>query len=179
MKQKERKILLIMALVFFLLGFGSLSWSQQLQKQQQVIKPKIPTKLELPVDPFICGVCANNHYCSQALSGVNALLLQHITVIVGNHKCPNKKGYKATGDVTVSFFSYRHGRVLSKTVPFAVNYYKEQTIVVFSGLYLIKKSTGITATITKINSHLKDCDTSNNSKTVKKWMLCSSCAVVK
>jgi hypothetical protein len=174
MKLRGRKILLITALAVICLGFGSLSWAQM--QQQKVVAPKQLIKLQIPVDPYIYTVCANNHYCDQALSGVDALLLQHITVVVGNHQCPNQKGYTATGEVTVSFFSYTHGQVLTKTVPFSVDCFKEQTILVFPGLYLIKKSSGISASITKLGPNQIDCNPGNNTKTMNQWM---SCAVVK
>lgn len=165
----------------FSIAYAGSPQSEQLLAQRQIQRPqtqklnKNVKPLKINVDPYIYTVCANNHYCDQALSGVNALLLQHITVVVGNKRCRNtQQKHKATGKVKVSFFSYSHGRQMSKTVPFSVE--GEQTIKVFSGLYLIKKSTGITAEITELGRNQVDCDTGNNKKTVKKWM---SCAVVK
>ncbi len=165
----------------FSIAYAGSPQSEQLLAQRQFHHPqtqkmgKHPQPLKISVDPYIYTVCANNHYCDQALSGVNALLLQHITVVVGNKRCPNmQQKNKATGKVKVSFYSYTHGRQMSKTVPFSVE--DEQTIKVFSGLYLIKKSTGITAEITDLGPKQVDCDNGNNKKTIKKWM---SCAVVR
>jgi len=95
------------------------------------------------------------------------ILDERYAVTIFNGVCPGNKMAQVSATLKVRYYDLRLLRWEEKNIPFTVDANRRKAIKVINGKVLVKKSTGITAEIVNIKAPVKDCDTSNNRKTVR------------
>jgi hypothetical protein len=162
--------------VVFCLGLAVLMISATAFAQQPVRKAasqldktaiKGPVQLQLSADPLIETVYAQQCPCAQDLSSVNAFLMKDMWVTVFNGVCPGNKRAQISATLKVRYFNLRTQQWDEKNVPITVPANSRKAVKIINGKTLVRKSTGITAEITNIKAPVKDCNLSNNKKTIK------------
>ncbi len=157
-----------LTLASFLVATAAFSQTtKQIQLQTPEVKVQKPYKLQFEADPGIEHIYAAQCPCKQDLSSVNAFLMKDMWVTVFNGICPGNKKAQVSATLKVMYYDLKTLRWEEKNIPFTVEANRRKAIKVINGKVLIKKSSGITAEIVNIKAPVKDCDTSNNKKTVR------------
>jgi|GEM_PF-3007749 len=138
------------------------------QKHQYKIPDKIdPSKLKLVTDLKITAIETGPCQCYQNLVQANAIFPTSISVHVMNAGKVNV----ATAELTVKYYHLSLSKWVTKKKTIgplnATSYPSAQIITMVSTPKLIKKSTGITATVKITSTGVVDSDSSNNSRTIK------------
>jgi hypothetical protein len=168
-KMKKQIITGIGVCLLFLIA-AAVAFSQstkQVQSQIPQVKVKEPYRLQLAADPLVQEIYAGQCPCAQDLGSVNAFLMKDMWVTIFNGVCPGNKMAQVSATLKVRYYDLRLLRWEEKNIPFTVDANRRKAIKVINGKVLVKKSTGITAEIVNIKAPVKDCDTSNNKKTVR------------
>jgi hypothetical protein len=157
-----------LTLVFLIAAAAAFSQpTKQIQSQIPDVKVKGPYRLQLAADPRVDEIYATQCPCAQDLGSVNAFLMKDMWVTLFNGVCPGNKMAQVSATLKVRYYDLRLLRWEEKTIPFTVDANRRKTIKVINGKVLVKKSAGITAEIVNIKAPVKDCDPSNNRKTVR------------
>ena len=172
MKKSSLKFLVWFLIIFFgAFCFNSFSWAQPPMKEVDPIIPKTkfkkPPKLLTDTDLKVNYIYARTCPCSPELKIHDATLMEagiYVTII--NNPCSDGRKCNASGKVKVTYYDLAKGQFKTATKLFyglKPNHSKDIRVVGLSVLAKISK--GIKAEVIP-DSPVKDCNPSNNIKTV-------------
>ena len=164
---------MVMALILLLVSTAAFSQPKATPTKKldmQRIQVDKPPQLDIQADPAIESIYASQCPCAQDLASVNAFLMKNMWVTMFNGICPGGKKAEVSATLKVRYFDLKKANWEEKNISFTMPANSRKAVKVVNGNVLVKSSTGITAQIINIKSPVKDCDPSNNIKTVKACM---------
>ncbi len=135
-------------------------------KASEAILVPLKFKTDLVIESIYSRECP----CSAPLSSLNAMLFNELWVTIGNWPCSGATT-NVSGQLKVTYFDTSANRIVNRTIPFSMNGNSRKAIKVQGGPILMRASSGITASIVRINGNVEDCNPTNNTKTVRECFL--------
>jgi hypothetical protein len=178
-KMKKKSLIslaMLSAICFYSLFLYSVP--QQTVKQVKKVKP-ITSMITYFTDVSIYGIYSSQCLYVPEMNAVNAIYMKDLWVYILNYPCPDGKMFRAKVEVIVSYFDLSQSKMVEKKITcspinaFPTGQYSRR-LEITSHPILIKKSQGITVRVLIKNTSplpgrkYKDCDYSNNTKTIYK-----------
>ncbi len=171
MNFKKKHFTIVAVSVAAVLMFSVIAFAKKAPVMSSTLKPSeaILVPLKVKTDLVIENIYARECPCSSPLSSLNAMLYNELWVTIGNWPCSGSGATNnVSGQLKVTYFDVSTNRVVNRTMSFSMNRNSRKAIKVQGGPILMKASTGITASIVRINGNVIDCNTANNTKKVRK-----------
>jgi hypothetical protein len=171
MNFKKKHFTIVAVSVAALLMFSATAFAKKAPLRSNTVRANqaIVTQLKVKTDLMIDNIYAKNCPCSSPLSSLNAMLYNELWVTIGNWPCLGSGATNnVTGQLKVTYFDVSTNSIVNRTMPFSMNKNSRKAIKVHGGPILMRASSGITASIVRIDGRVVDCNPANNTKRLKK-----------